>query len=91
MAECKHGLRAGCYYCHGRHSRPDINAGVKPTGRAVAMVGTAVVARGALTHERWAGEAKSHAGRMGMRRYIEWYGQSRPVAWQSRDNGTRSS
>lgn len=82
VAECKHGLRAGCWYCHSRSVRPDINAGVRATKVGPAMHGTAVVAKGALTHERWGGEAKVHAGRLGMRRYIEWVGMSRPVATQ---------
>ena len=86
MAECKHGLRAGCYYCHARQARPDLNRGTR-AGRTPAMVGSAVVAKGALTHDAWRGEAKVTAGRMGLRAYIGWYGASRPVAWQSRDSG----
>jgi hypothetical protein len=48
MAECKHGLRAGCYYCHAWQSRPGLNDGVRQKQEA-----RTVVARGALTQNEW--------------------------------------
>lgn len=75
--ECKHQMKSGCYYCHARQERPQLNGGVRqPTERR------AVVARGALTQAAWRGEARVTPGRMGLRAYIAWTGMGRPVSTQ---------